>query len=206
MRPTSSFSSNSPEGDRRLPLWQAALDGRPVDWNAVFAGYHSSVDWPGAAFWPELSSFYPQARIILTVRDPERWYDSVRETIYQLAGGGPGSPLAREASRRIPGIAEVHAFNRRLIWDGPLLQGRFEDRAFAVRAFEEYNARVRREVPPDRLLVFDVKEGWEPLCDFLEAAPPDEEFPHLNDTREFWGRVGARLGEAAPLTAPSRAS
>jgi len=187
----------------RLPLWQAAADGRPVDWNAVFAGYQSSVDWPGAAFWRELSSFYPDAKIILTVRDPERWYDSVRQTIFQLFGGGPDSPLAEEALRRIPGIAKVHAVNRKLIWDGPVFQGRFEDRTFAVRAFEEYNAMVRREVAPERLLVFEIDAGWQPLCRFLQVAVPEGEFPHLNDRQEFWGRVRARLAAAAVYPHPS---
>jgi hypothetical protein len=180
----------------RLPLWQAAADGRPVDWNAVFNGYESSVDWPGAACWRELSSFYPDAKIILTVRDAERWYDSVRQTIFQLAGGGPKRPPAEEAQRRIPGIASMHAVNRKLIWDGPLLQGRFEDRAFAIRAFEEHNASVRREVAADRLLVMEIDAGWPPLCDFLGVPVPDGAFPHLNDREEFWGRVRARLAEA----------
>jgi hypothetical protein len=181
----------------RLPLWQAAADGEPVDWNAVFAGYESSVDWPGAAFWRELASFYPDANIILTVREAEGWYDSVRQTIFQLFGGGPESPLAEEALRTIPGIAKLHAVNRKIIWDGPLLQGRFDDRAFAVRAFEEYNARVQREVPAERLLVTEVSAGWQPLCDFLGVPVPDEEFPRLNDRQEFWGRVRARLAGAA---------
>ncbi len=188
----------------RLPLWQTAADGRPVDWNAVFAGYQSSVDWPGAAFWRELSSFYPRAKIILTVRDRERWYDSVRETIFHLSGGGPESPLATEALRKVPGIAEVHAVNRKLIWDGPLLQGRFEDRAFAVRAFEEHNASVRRELSPERTLVYEIDAGWQPLCEFLGVAVPDREFPHVNDRQEFWGRVRARLADT--VTAPSRES
>jgi hypothetical protein len=186
----------------RLPLWRAAADGAPVDWNAVFAGYGSSVDWPGAAFWRELCAFYPDARIVLTVRDPERWYDSVRETIFQLVGGGPGSPLAEESRRRIPGVAEMHAVNRRLIWDGPVLRGRFEDRAFAVRAFEEHNASVRRELPPERLLVLEIEAGWRPLCDFLRVPVPQSDFPRLNDREEFWSRVRARLGDAAVAQRP----
>ena len=111
----------------RLPLWEAAAAGSAVDWDEVFAGYESSVDWPGAAFWRELTAYYSDAKVILTVRDPERWYDSVRETIYQLFGGGTESPLAEEALQRIPGIATMHAFNRKLVWDGPFLQGRFDD-------------------------------------------------------------------------------
>jgi hypothetical protein len=187
----------------RLPLWEAAADGEPVNWDAVFAGYEASVDWPGAAFWRELTAYYPAAKVILTVRDPERWYDSVRQTIFQLFGGGTESPLAEEALRRIPGIAKMHAFNRKLVWNGPFLQGRFEDRDFAMRAFELHNATVRREVPSDRLLVFDVLDGWQPLCDFLGVDAPDEEFPHLNDAEAFWGRVRARLAEGAVSPHPS---
>jgi hypothetical protein len=188
----------------RLPLWEAAADGRPVDWNAIFAGYQSSVDWPGAAFWRELVAYYPSAKIILTVRDPARWYDSVRETIFQLFGGGTDSELAAEALRRIPGIAKMHAFNRKVVWDGPFLQGRFDDRDFAIRAFAEHNATVRREVPAERLLVFEVSEGWDPLCDFLGLEVPDTEFPHLNTPEAFWTRVKARLAEGAVSPHPEQ--
>jgi Sulfotransferase domain len=181
----------------RLPLWEAAADGRPVDWNAVFAGYRSSVDWPGAAFWRELLAYYPDAKVILTVRDPARWYDSVRSTIFQLFGGGTDSDLAAEALRRIPGIAKMHAFNRKVVWDGPFLQGRFDDREFAMQAFTRHNATVQREVPAERLLVYEVGQGWEPLCEFLGVAVPDGEFPHLNTPEAFWGRVEARLAEGA---------
>jgi hypothetical protein len=187
----------------RLPLWEAAADGQPVDWDAVFAGYQASVDWPGAAFWRELIAYYPDAKIVLTVRDPERWYDSVRETIYQLFGGGAESDLAQEALARIPGIAKMHAFNRKLVWDGPFLQGRFDDRAFAIKAFEEHAAAVRREVPADRLLVYEVGAGWVPLCEFLGVDVPAEDFPHLNDPDAFWGRVRARLAEGAVSPHPS---
>jgi Sulfotransferase domain len=187
----------------RLPLWEAAADGESVNWDAVFAGYESSVDWPGAAFWRQLIAYYPRAKVILTVRDPQRWYDSVRQTIFQLFGGGTESPLADEALRKIPGIAKMHAFNRKLVWDGPFLQGRFEDRDFAVRAFEGHNATVRREVPSDRLLVFEVSDGWQPLCNFLAVSAPDEPFPHLNDADAFWGRVRARLAEGAVSPHPS---
>ena len=189
----------------RLPLWEAAAAGSAVDWDEVFAGYESSVDWPGAAFWRELTAYYSDAKVILTVRDPERWYDSVRETIYQLFGGGTESPLAEEALQRIPGIATMHAFNRRLIWDGPFLQGRFDDRDWAMRAFVRHNAAVCEEIPSERLLVFDVSAGWGPLCDFLGVDKPEEEFPRLNDPAAFWGRVRDRLAEGAVSPHPAMA-
>ena len=189
----------------RLPLWEAAAAGSAVDWDEVFAGYESSVDWPGAAFWRELTAYYPDAKVILTVRDPERWYDSVRETIYQLFGGGTESPLAEEALQRIPGIATMHAFNRKLVWDGPFLQGRFDDRDWAMRAFVRHNAAVCEEIPSERLLVFDVSAGWGPLCDFLGVDEPEEEFPRLNDPAAFWGRVRDRLAEGAVSPHPATA-
>lgn len=190
----------------RLPLWEAAAAGSAVDWDEVFAGYESSVDWPGAAFWRELTAYYSDAKVILTVRDPERWYDSVRETIYQLFGGGTESPLAEEALQRIPGIATMHAFNRKLIWDGPFLQGRFDDRDWAMRAFVRHNAAVCEEIPSERLLVFDVSAGWGPLCDFLRVDEPEEEFPRLNDPAAFWGRVRDRLAEGAVSPHPAMAT
>jgi Sulfotransferase domain len=190
----------------RLPLWEAAAAGSAVDWDEVFAGYESSVDWPGAAFWRELTAYYSDAKVILTVRDPERWYDSVRETIYQLFGGGTESPLAEEALQRIPGIATMHAFNRKLVWDGPFLQGRFDDRDWAMRAFVRHNAAVCEEIPSERLLVFDVSAGWGPLCDFLGVDKPEEEFPRLNDPAAFWGRVRDRLAEGAVSPHPAMAT
>jgi hypothetical protein len=190
----------------RLPLWEAAAAGSAIDWDEVFAGYESSVDWPGAAFWRELTAYYSDAKVILTVRDPERWYDSVRETIYQLFGGGNESPLAEEALQRIPGIATMHAFNRKLVWDGPFLQGRFDDRDWAMRAFVRHNAAVCEEIPSERLLVFDVSAGWVPLCDFLEVDRPEEEFPRLNDPAAFWGRVRDRLAEGAVSPHPAMAT
>jgi len=102
-----------------------------------------------------------------------------------------------------PGIAKIHAVNRKLIWNGPVLQGRFKDRAFAIRAFEEYNATVRRELATERLLVYEIGAGWQPICDFLEVAVRDGEFPHLNDRQEFWGRVRARLAGTAHSSHPS---
>jgi Sulfotransferase domain len=190
----------------RLPLWEAAAAGSAVDWDEVFAGYESSVDWPGAAFWRELTAYYSDAKVILTVRDPERWYDSVRETIYQLFGGGTESPLAEEALQKIPGIATMHAFNRKLVWDGPFLQGRFDDRDWAMRAFVRHNAAVCEEIPSERLLAFDVSAGWGPLCDFLGVDKPEEEFPRLNDPAAFWGRVRDRLAEGAVSPHPAMAT
>jgi hypothetical protein len=183
----------------RLPLWQAAAAGEPVDWRQVFAGYQSSVDWPGASFWRALIETFPDAKVILTVRDPQSWYDSVARTIYPMFGSS-ADPRAKRALQIVPGLDVMTEFTRQMIWDGPFFHGRFEDRDYAISVFEEHNAAVRREVPADRLLVCEADVGWRPLCDFLGVPAPDEPYPHLNDPDRFWGRVEARMEEATAAT------
>jgi hypothetical protein len=180
----------------RLELWRAAADGHSVDWGAVFAGYASTVDWPGAAFWRPLATAYPDATFILTVRGADGWYESVHNTIFRMFGEEPPSEEVAHARRSVPGLDVFTAFHRRMIWDG-FFDGRFADRAYAIRVYEEHNAVVRRELPADRLLVLSPGSGWAPLCAFLGVAVPDEPYPHLNDPAKFWARVAARVSESA---------
>lgn len=155
--------------------WVALVDGEPVSWSTVFNGYQATVDWPACAYYKELMQAYPEARVLLSVRDPEKWYESVINTIYQVSRRDPSSPHARMI--------------RKLIWDGTF-HGRFEDKAYAISVFQTHNEEVKRLVPPEKLLVYDVKEGWEPLCTFLGVPVPlDMPFPHLNDRQEFLGRI-----------------
>ena len=157
----------------RVRDWTRAMDGERVNWDQVFAGYESTVDWPGCAFWRELVAEYPDAKVILTERDPDRWYESTYNTIYQIATSEPdGEDTTMDLLR--PAI-------RRMIWDGTF-GGHFPDREHAIKVFTRHNAEVRRAVPADRLLVFRVSDGWRPLCDFLGVEVPPEDFPHVNDT------------------------
>ncbi|MFI6496246.1 sulfotransferase family protein [Nonomuraea typhae] len=179
----------------RLPLWLAAAAGEPVAWEAVFAGYASSVDWPGAAFWRDLLPVFPEAKVILTERDPDAWYSSVARTIYRMFGDGPSDARVVEARRIVPGLDVFTAFHRAMIWDG-FFAGRFADRDHAISVYLEHNAAVRAAVPPERLLVMEPGAGWEPLCAFLGVAVPREPYPHLNDPERFWARVEARMAES----------
>jgi hypothetical protein len=179
----------------RLPLWQAAAAGEPVDWPAVFAGYTSTVDWPGAAFWRPLARAFPAAKLILTVREAQGWYDSVHNTIYRMFGGGPANPTVARARGLVPGLDVFTEFHRQMIWDG-FFAGRFADREYAIRAYEQHNAAVMHEVPAGRLLTISPGAGWEPLCAFLGVPVPDEPYPHLNDPAKFWARVDARISES----------
>lgn len=167
-----------------LPVWEAATRGEPVDWDALFAGYHATVDWPAAAFYDRLMEHYPQAKLLLSVRDPLRWYDSVMNTIYQVsrlarAGQLPSEDPAFQSRRRAGQMINA------LIWQGTF-GGAFEDRERAIAIYEAHNRAVQERVPAHKLLVFDVRDGWEPLCRFLGVpTPTDEPFPHLNDSASF---------------------
>jgi hypothetical protein len=126
--------------------WDAAARGEPVDWDRLFAGYRATVDLPGCMFYRELLAKYPEAKVILTVRDPERWYDSVRQTIHLLGNTFPKwtvlllSPRMRVLQRMLDRLRDR------------MFRGRFEDRAFAIEVFNRHNEQVRRDVPADRLL------------------------------------------------------
>jgi hypothetical protein len=169
-----------------LPAWQAAVDGEPVDWNEVFDGWESTVDWPACTFWEQIWETFPDAKILLSVRDPEAWYASCLKSIHasaQAAGRGElrgGSvEVSPEAMKMING----------LIWNGTF-EGRFGDKDYAIQVFNAHNEDVERKVPADRLLVYEITQGWEPLCEFLEVPVPDAPMPHLNDATSFRAMVG----------------
>jgi hypothetical protein len=171
-------------------FWVAAWRGEPVDWDGVLGDYEATLDWPACTFYGELMERHPDARVLLSVRDPESWYESTRSTIYELTKLIEGSTI----SRVIFGLVSLLVFGgftgRRsslandLIWEGTF-DGRFEDKAYAIEVFERHNEEVKRHVPPERLLVYEVKEGWGPLCEFLDVPEPDEPFPRLNDTAQM---------------------
>ncbi|MGP3972309.1 sulfotransferase family protein [Streptomyces sp. 6N223] len=160
-----------------IPRWEKVASGQDISWSEVFAGYRSSVDWPGARYWREITAAFPEAKVILTVRDPESWYDSVSNSIYPaaMAAPPPGAP---------PTFARLREMSLKVVWDG-LFGGRFADKDHAMRVFTENNDAVKREIDADRLLVFEVGQGWEPLCAFLGVPVPDEPFPRSNDREQF---------------------
>jgi len=161
----------------QVPLWQAALDGQ-ADWPAIYAGFESAVDWPTAAFFRELAFAYPFAKFVLTYRDPEDWADSFSETIYKVMAMRGQAPPERKAWLDMAcGVVERSGFPEGL------------SRDVLMENFIAHNRKVQATIPADRLLVFQVKEGWEPLCRFLDAPIPDEPFPRSNDRLEFWEKV-----------------
>ncbi len=173
-------------------FWDAARRGERVDWEGFFSGYGVAVDWPACAFYAELMEAFPGAAVILTVRDPGRWYESTLSTIYGIrkvsAGPAPVRLAFALAGLFAPGVTGIVRLADEIVW-GDTFDGRFEDRRHAIETFRRHNEEVRRRVPPERLLVYDVREGWSPLCAFLGVEVPNEPFPHLNDTREMRRRL-----------------
>ena len=171
----------------RLGLWQAAANGEEVDWKRVFDGFESTVDWPGCTFWEPLMEVFPEAKVLLTVRDPEAWYESARNTIYASLVAGQKGEL-KEGNEEPPS-PEAFGMIASLIWQGTF-HGKFEDKAYAIEKFHEHNEKVKATVPPERLVVHEVKEGWKPLADMLGVPEPATEFPRLNDKVAFREMVG----------------
>jgi hypothetical protein len=158
-------------------FWVRARAGEPVDFRRFFRGMRAVVDWPACEFYRELMALYPQARIVLNVREPAAWYDSTRDTLWVIQRVLPW--WFPRAARRM---------HDDVIWQGRF-GGQFADRERALAIYEAHLQEVRRTVPPERLLEFDVKQGWEPLCAFLDRpVPAGEPFPHRND-RAFFRRV-----------------
>ena len=189
---------------RDAETWRAAWRGEPVDWDAMLGPYEAAVDWPACTFYAELMERYPEAKVLLSVRDPERWYESTRSTIYEMSRVTRDSRTARVAFGLMSllffgGFARTGA-GEEIIWNGTF-DGRFEDRAHAIGVLERHNEEVRRRVPPERLLVYEVKEGWGPLCEFLGVPEPDEPFPRLNDAAEM--RRGIRTLRTISLAVPA---
>lgn len=172
-----------------VPRWQAAAAGEPIDWEGLFEGYQATVDWPGCTFYQELLAYYPDARVILSVRDPEAWYKSATDTIYKLQKRGFPMSLVPLV---VPRLRRFIKMVRTVIWQNTF-HNRFEDEGYALSVFSDHIAEVKRTVPPEKLLVFEVKEGWEPLCRFLEVPVPNTPFPRLNDSATFRKRAVSRF-------------
>lgn len=161
-----------------VQLWRDAWRGAEP-WPTLFDGYAAAVDWPVAAFWPRLMRFYPQAKVILTLRDAESWYQSASDTIFRSMREGlrSSNPAWRERVQMAHEIIVEGTFG-----------GALEDEARAMAIYEANVARVRAEVPPERLIVFDSRDGWQPLCEALAVPVPDEPYPRVNTTAEFHQR------------------
>lgn len=169
------------EHPEHIPAWQNATNGSLPNWSNFFTGYQAAVDWPVCAFWKPLAAAFPDAKVILTVRDPEKWYQSIRETIY-LTLTAPTRPDDK------PELIAHRNMTRQLILQNTF-GGKLDDKAHAIAVYQRHIDEVKAGLPPERLLVYQVSEGWSPLCKFLNCPQPDHPFPQVNTTEEFQARL-----------------
>lgn len=151
-----------------VALWHGAARGEMPDWRELFRDYGAAVDFPVAVFWPELSDSFPEALVVLSLRDPESWWRSASSTIFPdvLRAEGPWRQMINEV------------FESRFTLS-------LEDKSACIAAYERHVETVQRTLPRSRLLEWQVSEGWAPLCSALGVPVPEEPFPHANTTEEF---------------------
>jgi hypothetical protein len=175
--------------DRDLPYWVRIANGEPVDWREVFKGWKATVDWPGCTRWEELIDAFPDVPVLLNKRDFDPWYASCENTLLAVRNAALAGELADDANRTPPPPELWDAIDS-LIWDGDF-QGRFEDKDWMRRMYDERNRAIRERVPADRLIVWELGvDGWGPLADALGVPVPTIPFPHLHDTDAFRAEFG----------------
>ncbi|NHE57603.1 sulfotransferase family protein [Cyclobacterium plantarum] len=163
----------------QLPLWNEALN-HPTNFAAVYEGMQSAVDWPTAAFYKELFARYPNAKFILTHRSKESWAESFGSTIYKLLTDRKNTPApVQEWLNMVVKVIEKSGFPMGLDFEG------------LAERYGAHNKAVKALIPPEQLLVYQVQEGWEPLCAFLNVEAPTTAFPRTNNREEFWDLVNA---------------
>jgi hypothetical protein len=157
-----------------VAMWHRLAMGGPMDWDLLFRDFRAAVDWPAARWWREIAAHFPDAKVLLSVRDPEAWYKSMSDTIYQ--------PMTWPVADDAPEVFKLQNEMVRKAILKETFDNRFDDKEHAIAVFKRHIDEVRAAIAPERLLVFDVREGWAPLCKFLGVPVPDEPFPRLNDT------------------------
>jgi hypothetical protein len=174
-------------------MWLALAKGETMDWRPILEGYASTVDWPGVMIWKELAAAYPVAKIALRVRDPESWCRSAAATIFASMQEARNAEILR--ARGVAGSVDPIRRRHIAMIDAVVVEQSFDgslDEANALRVFNAHNDEVRRLVPPERLLVYKVGKGWEPLCAFLGLPVPATRLPKVNSTEDFTARFPVR--------------
>jgi len=164
--------------EKQLPYWLAAAKGESMDWDAALRGYNSCVDWPTAAYWPQLAAHYPDAKILLTTRSAESWYNSISKTIFKILGDIAAAPTQSPANPFGEMIQQMITNNT--------FKGDISDPEHCMEVFNANVQAVKDAFGGDRLFVYTIGDGWEGLCQWLEVPVPDTPFPRTNNQQEFF--------------------
>ena len=168
-----------------VEIWRDLAKGIEPDWHQLFEGYQATVDWPSCNFWREQLRAFPDAKVLLSRRDSDKWYQSVMNTIW------PASQA--NAKNEHPAAQAGSAMAYEVIWDR-VFDRRMDDKDHVIAVYEAHNQQVMDEVPPEQLLVYEPGQGWGPLCEFFDLPVPDEDYPRVNTTEEFksrWEKIDA---------------
>lgn len=168
-----------------IPLWQGLAERKGDDFDTVLSGFNAVVDWPTAYFWRALIARNPEAKVVHSERPFEEWYQSISRTIFPIL---QRPPLPEDAPQPWPEARRHAVMVKTLILENTF--GGDLSRDNAMRVYEAHNQAVRREVPGEKLLAFNPRDGWAPLCAFLDVAVPDAPYPRTNSTDEFRARTG----------------
>ena len=169
--------------EAHVPLWHAAARGEAVEWDKVFDGYAAAVDEPASIMWKTLMDYYPDALVILSVRDAQSWWKSANATILKVKQ----EPAPLEPPEKVAWHAMVMELYKHVHPDG------VSDPALTQSSYLAHIERVKKGVPPGRLLIWQAGDGWEPICKALHLSVPAEPFPHSNTTEEFINRQSERV-------------
>lgn len=164
------------ENPDHVAFWNKANSGNNVNWESFFKSYNATVDWPAAAFVTELNSTFRNSKVILTIRDPEEWYESAKNTIFK--------GMANWKRIENPETKERMKMANSIILNG-IFSGKYENKSHCINVFKKHIENMRKTIKPEKLLEFNVSEGWEPLSKFLEQKVPNTPFPHTNTRESF---------------------
>lgn len=174
-----------------LTYFEKAENGEEVDWDSLFVGYNSAVDYPVTRYYKQLMKKYPDAKMIHTYRDPESWYQSASQTIIWASKPSFGRIL--KMMIKLPFAPELRKQMPVLKFNGKLVENEFgkdyKNKEAVIGFYNRHNEDVLKTVPKEKLLVFDPKNGWEPLCNFLGVAVPSTPYPKSNTRDEFINRI-----------------
>lgn len=164
-----------PDHPDHVPIWINAAEGKPIEWDTLFADYQAALGMPTFAFYKDLMAHYPDAKVILTIRDPELWYKiSSQHTSQNQAMAAVIYVMSRFVTK-LKAFKAIEPITLKIgidyIFDHKVPKEK------AIRVFNDYNEEVQQIVPPEKLLVYDVKDAWTPLCEFLGVPVPDVPFP-----------------------------
>lgn len=186
----------------QVNYWIEFFETRTTDFDTLFDGYQSTADFPGCLLYKELLAQYPDAKVILNIRDPEEWYNSAINTVYAATPQTISQKLnilkKMILSARFRKISKVFRLVAKYLWNGHY-RGEFKNKEQSIEIYTKFNEEVRQFVPPGQLLEYRISDGWEPLCSFLEVPVPNQAFPYKNKRKEFKEQIAQMMNTGGKL-------